>query len=141
MTCPDLTSLGRASTTRADPAIVEHLHECQSCWLDWQIQQGARYLLNDDADTRGASGHLNRLVIARITAMEEHLDKPAGWLQLTASALLVATAVLLFLFVRMDAVDSAAIGRVAAFVVASGILAMLYCWISDREVGRTKSQG
>ena len=141
MTCPDLASLGRVGTTRADPAVVEHLHKCRSCWLDWQIQQGARYLLQDDLVVRGPSRNLNRLVIARITAMERHLEKPAGWLQLAASALLVAIAVLVFLLVRTDVVGSVAIGRVAALVVGGGLLGTLYFWKSDQEASRPNSQG
>ena len=100
MTCPDLSDLARVGTPRADPAVVEHLQQCHSCWLDWQIQQGARYL---HTGVRNDPQDLNQKVMVGITEMARQSDRPAGWGQLSLFGFLIAVALLIFFFMRMGA--------------------------------------
>lgn len=133
MTCPDLASLGRAGTTRADPTVVEHLRKCQSCWLDWQIQQGARYLVQDDSEGLLVSTAQDRKVMALIRATTEDLDRPAGWVELGLSAILTALAAVIFLVIKGHGVGTSAVA--AGYVIASGIVGGLYCWRRDKTLG------
>lgn len=91
MTCPDLSALARAGGPHADPAVAEHLKTCDSCRLDWQIQQGTRYLLDPDIDT-SSSADLDERIIARATAIMRQSERLPGWGHLVASGLLVALA-------------------------------------------------
>ena len=131
MTCPDLASLGRAGTIRADPTVVEHLQECQSCWLDWQIQQGARYLAQDDSERPLVSQAQDRWVMAIVRAMNEGLDRPPGWVELSLSAILIALATVIFLVMKGHGFGTTAVA--AAFVIASGTIGGIYCWRRDRH--------
>lgn len=133
MSCPDLSALARAGTPQADPEVTEHLRTCRSCWLDWQIQQGARYLDDpllaptDDADER---------VVARATLIQRLADRPAGWRHLAASGLLVATAVLVFLLAPLDRAVAIALEDAALYALVAGVLATLYFRSQDeRECG------
>ena len=92
MTCPDLSTLARAGAPHLDPAVAEHLKTCESCRLDWQIQQGTRYLLDPDIET-GASADPDERIIARATAIMRQTEQPSGWGHLVGSGLLVALAV------------------------------------------------
>lgn len=130
MTCPDLSALARAGTPQADPAVEEHLRTCRACWLNWQIQQGARYLhegqINpvDDPDD---------LVVARATMIQRLADRPAGWPHLAASGLLVATAVLVFLAAPLDHAAAVSLGDAAFYALVAGVLAMLYFRTQDEK--------
>ena len=130
MTCPDLSALARAGTPRADPAVEEHLRTCRACWLDWQIQQGARYLheaqVNPADDT-------DDLVVARATLIQRLADRPAGWPHLAASGLLVAMAVLVFLAAPLDRTAAVTLGDAALYALAVGILATLYFRTQDEK--------
>ena len=132
MTCPDLASLGRAGTTRADPTVVEHLHRCQSCWLDWQIQQAARYLVEDDTADPAISQCRDRRVMALIRARAEGLDRPARWIELGLSAVLIAFAAVVFLVMRGHAVSMT--GAVVGYLVGGSIIGASYCWARDRTL-------
>ncbi|MCY4398214.1 MAG: hypothetical protein OXE96_02570 [Gemmatimonadetes bacterium] len=130
MTCPDLSDLARVGTPRADPAVVEHLQTCHSCWLDWQIQQGARYL---HTGMRNDPQDLNQRVMAGITEMARQSDGPAGWGQLSLFGLLTAVALLIFFIMRMGGMATVATGNMAILAGASAIAAIVYCWRRDRE--------
>lgn len=91
MNCPDLATLSRAGAPHADPAVAEHLRTCDSCRLDWQIQQGTRYLLDPEIET-GASASLDERIIARATAIARQSEQRPGWGHLAGSGLLAALA-------------------------------------------------
>ena len=133
MTCPDLSDLARVGTPRADPAVVEHLQTCHSCWLDWQIQQGARYL---HTGVRNDPQDLNQKVMVGITEMARQSDGPAGWGQLSLFGFLIAVALLIFFFMRMGATAPVPLGHVAIYAGASAIAAVVYCWHRDRKADR-----
>lgn len=133
MSCPDLSALARAGTPQADPAVKEHLRACRACWLDWQIQQGARYLHEEQINL---ADDLDDLVVARATLIHRLADRPAGWPHLAASGLLVATAVLVFLGAPLDRAAAIALGDAAFCALAVGVLASLYFRARDeRECG------
>ncbi|MCY3548749.1 MAG: hypothetical protein F4Z31_14145 [Gemmatimonadetes bacterium] len=89
--CPELSALARVGTPHADPEVVEHVKNCDACRLDWQIQQGARYLLDPEINT-SASASLNERIIARATAIIRHSEQLPGWGHLVGSGLLAALA-------------------------------------------------
>ena len=130
MTCPDLSDLARVGTPRADPVVVEHLQQCHSCWLDWQIQQGARYL---HSGMRNDPQDLNQQVMVRITEMAHQSDGPAGWGQLSLFGFLIAVALLMFFIMRMGGMAPVALGQMAIYAGASAIAAAVYCWKRDRK--------
>lgn len=91
MTCPDLSALARAGAPHSDPAVAEHLKTCESCRLDWQIQQGTRYLLDPEIDT-SATADLDERIVARATAIMRQSEQLPGWGHLIGSGLVVALA-------------------------------------------------
>lgn len=99
MSCPDLSALARVGTTEADPEVVEHLKECDSCLLDWQIQLGTRYLSDPEIDAT-ASVDLDQRIISRATAIARHSERLPGWRHLAVAGLLAASAA--FAFARMS---------------------------------------
>lgn len=123
MSCPDLRTLGRVGTPNADPAILEHIASCRSCWLDWQIQQGARYL--QDPATTGAADANDR-VIARMHLRSQHFELPAGWAHSAISGTLVAIATLGCLLGIPAASVMIPVGPAVAYSVVAGVLAMFY---------------
>lgn len=135
MTCPDLAALRRAGTPRSDPAVVEHLHACEECWLDWQIQQGARLLHDRESETAREMSEADRRVLTRIVALARESDIFTNWKQLALSALLIAVAVLAFLMLR-DASYPIPIGSAVAYAVAGGICWALYRWRRERKAAR-----
>ena len=64
---------------------------CDSCRLDWQIQQGTRYLLDPQIET-SALADLDERIIARATAIMHHSEQLPGWGHLAGSGLLVTLA-------------------------------------------------
>lgn len=124
MSCPDLRTLGRVGTDNADPAILEHITSCRSCWLDWQIQQGARYL--EDPATTGAAEDLDDRVVARMLLRSRHLELPAGWAHSAISGTLVAIATLACLLGFPVASVVIPVGPAVAYSVAAGVLGMFY---------------
>ena len=93
--CPELSALARAGTPHGDPEVVEHLKNCEACRLDWQIQQGTRYLLDPEINT-SASASLNDRIIGRATAIIRHSEQLPGWKHLVGSGLLAALATFAF---------------------------------------------
>ena len=133
MTCPDLSDLARVGTPRADPAVVEHLQQCHSCWLDWQIQQGARYL---HTGVRNDPQDLNQKVMVGITEMARQSDGPTGWGQLSIFGFLIAVALLIFFIMRTGGTAPVPLGHVAIYAAASAVAAVVYCWKRDRKADR-----
>lgn len=130
MTCPDLSALARAGTPQADPAVMEHLQACRSCWVDWQIQQGARYL---DDPLVTPTHDTDERVLARATLIQRLADRPAGWRHLAASGLLVATAVLVFLLAPLDRAVAVTLEDAALYALIAGVLATLYFRTQDEK--------
>lgn len=135
MTCPDLAALRRAGTPRSDPAVVEHLQTCEQCWLDWQIQQGARLLHDRESQAGREMSEPDRRVLTRIVALARESDLFTNWKQLALSALLIAVAVLAFLMLR-DSSDPIPIANAVAYAVAGGICWALYRWRRERKAAR-----
>ena len=45
MDCPDTAVIAATESLESNPVVAEHLKECPSCRLDWQIVHGARRAL------------------------------------------------------------------------------------------------
>ena len=130
MPCPDLPALGRVGTPQADPEVLAHLWTCRSCWLDWQIQQGARYLLNPEIN---ATDDQDERVISRAMLITRHAERPAGWRNLTVFGLLVAMAVFVILSVPVGTVGAIPAAHAAVFALAGGVGAALYFKRRDEQ--------
>lgn len=123
MKCPDLSELARVGTPRADPAVVEHLKTCSSCWLDWQIQAGARYAL----DPRFRSTYdLNERVIARLQIREARREKRSSWVDLAVFGGLVAATGIAFLLGSAGAGMGMSIGLGVGYAVMGGVAAAFF---------------
>ena len=131
MICPDLSALARAGTPRGDPAVEEHLHSCDSCWLDWQIQQGARCLAISGGKAPHDPRDLNEQVLTRIALIASQSEGPSGWKQLALSGLLIAVSVLIFLATRMEFTGALPFGQVVIVAIVSGIAGGYYCWLEE----------
>lgn len=126
MSCPDLSALARAGAPHADPAVAEHLRTCDSCRLDWQIQQGTRYLLDPDIKT-SASADLDEKIIARATAIMRHSEQLPGWGHLVTSGLLVVlAAVAVTWWAPVNAGVMVPVTRVGLFALVGAVAAVLY---------------
>lgn len=136
MTCPDLTDLARAGSSRADPSVVEHILNCRSCWLDWQIQESARRSPAKDAETPQDPDDFQRRVMARIAARERHTDGPVALSQLALSVLLVAVAVVVFALMRVQITGPGVLGGVAVHATGLGVGWAWYCRARDAKRDR-----
>ena len=126
MSCPDLSALARVGTPHADPAVVEHLGTCDSCRLDWQIQQGTRYLLDPEIKTSASAG-LDERIIARATAILRHSEQLPGWGHLAGSGLLVAlAAVAVMWWAPVNAGVMVPVTHVGLFALVGAVAAVLY---------------
>lgn len=123
MKCPDLSELARVGTPRADPAVVEHLKTCSSCWLDWLIQEGARYALDPRFES---TSDLNERVIARLQIREARREKRSGWVDLAIFGGLVAATGVAFLLSSAGAGTGMSIGLGVAYAVMGGVAAGLF---------------
>lgn len=134
MRCPDLVDIVRSGTT-PDPPVLEHIRRCPSCLLDWQIQQGMRYLRHADRNAAPlGSDHLedlNRQVMAQIPLVPPPTDGTISWGQLWLSGLFITLGVFMFLTMNGDAPSAISLGGAAMYAVASGIICVLYCWRRD----------
>lgn len=139
MNCPDLSSLSRVGTPRADPSVVEHLKRCPSCWMDWQIQQGTRLLRRRANDAHDLSD-LNDAVMAEVAIAEQRFDVPAGLVELAVSALLIAAAVMLFLGFPLGGLAAVPFGHAVAYAIAGGTAGALYCRRRDRRAFQIHSK-
>lgn len=119
MSCPDLSALARAGTPQAEPAVVEHIRNCESCWLDWQIQQGARFLLDPQV---GDAADLDERIVARAALIARHYERPAGWRRLAVTGALVAAIVFLLLTIpnELSSPMPVPVSALAALVVGAG---------------------
>lgn len=125
MSCPDLSALSRAGAPHADPAVAEHLRTCDSCRLDWQIQQGTRYLLDPEIKTN-AFGDLDERIIARATAIMRHSEQLPGWRHLAASGLLVALAAVAVTWWTPANAGAVSVTQVGLYALAGAVAAALY---------------
>lgn len=123
MKCPDLSELARVGTPSADPAVVEHLKTCSSCWLDWQIQEGARYAL--DPRFRSTSD-LNERVIARLQIREARREERSSWVDLAVFGGLVAATGIAFLLGSAGAGMGMSIGLGVGYAVMGGVAAAFF---------------
>ena len=114
--CPELSELARVGTPHADPEVVEHLRHCEACRLDWQIQQGTRYVLDPEINT-SASASLNERIIARATAVIRHSEQLPGWGHLVGSGLLAALATFAVALAGMNTGVTASATEVALFAL------------------------
>lgn len=123
MRCPDLRTLSRVGTPDADPAVVEHVASCRSCWLDWQIQLGLRYL--HDPAVRSAAD-VNDRVIARVLLRSRHSDLPARWRDSAIFGAVVAIATLACLLGLPASSVVIPVVPAVAYAVIAGVLGALY---------------
>lgn len=131
MKCPDLRTLSRVGTPNADPAVVEHVSNCESCWLDWQIQQGMRYL--EDPLVKGASDVNDRVIARVLIRARRDSEPPARWRDAALFGAVVAIAVLAFL-VAVPAVAAAMpVAPAVGYAVVSGVLGALYVKKRDED--------
>lgn len=131
MNCPDLRTLGRVGTPDADPAVVEHVFNCESCWLDWQIQQGARYLRDPVGKT---ASDVNDRVIARVLLRSRrHREAPATWRDAALFGAGVAIAVLVFMLAVPATAAAIPVGPAVAYAVVAGALGMFYVKKRDED--------
>lgn len=131
MNCPDLRTLSRVGTPNADPAVVEHVSSCESCWLDWQIQQGMRYL--EDPLVKGASD-VNDRVIARVHIRSRRdSEAPARWRDAALFGAIVAIAVLAFLVAFPAAAVAIPVAPAVAYAVMAGVLGALHVKRRDQD--------
>lgn len=136
MNCPDLAALKRVGTPRGDPSVVEHVRTCDSCWLDWQIQQGAR-ALDGGTDREHGLHELDRAVMAEIALANRRFDGPAGRVQLMVSALLIAAAILTFLLAHAGRADGIPVAHAAVYAAMCGLAGAIYCRARDRRAKET----
>ena len=132
MKCPDLRTLSRVGTPNADPAVVEHVASCRSCWLDWQIQQGMRYLA--DPVVRNAAD-VNDRVIARVRIRARRdSEPPARWRDAALFGAVVAIAVLAFLVAVPAAAVAIPLTPAVGYAILAGVLGAVY--VKKRDQGR-----
>ena len=135
MSCPDLSALARVGTTEADPEVVEHLKECDSCLLDWQIQLGTRYLADPRIDAT-ASADLDERIIARATAITRYSERIPGWRHLAVAGLLAALAT--FGWISVNGGAAASVTNAVVYALAGAVVTVLYLRRSDsREADRS----
>ena len=123
MSCPELSSLARVGSAEADPEVVEHLRNCDSCLLDWQIQLGTRYLSDPQIDAT-ASVDLDERIIARATAITRHSERLPGWRHLAVAGLLAASAA--FAFLWMSGTDAIPVTAAALYALAGAAATAFY---------------
>ena len=130
MKCPDLRTLSRVGTRDADPAVVEHVSSCESCWLDWQIQQGARHL-NDPVARE--SSDLNDRVLARVRLRSRrYAILPARWSDAALCGMLVAVAVLAGALAAPTM--PMPLAAAAGYAVVAGVASMVYVKRRDERL-------
>ena len=125
MSCPDLSALSRAGAPHADPAVAEHLRTCDSCRLDWQIQQGTRYLLDPDIRTN-ASADLDERIIARATAILRQSEQRPGWRHHAASGLLVGLAAIAVTWAPVNAGAMVPVIHLGLYALVGAAATVLY---------------
>lgn len=133
MTCPDLTLLTRTNSQEADPEVLEHLSSCPSCWLDWQIQRGARYALNPETEVPPG---LNERAMARIEREARRLDEVERWWDFPVFGGLVTTAAFAFFIAGGNAETALPPVTAAIGAVVTGIVAALFTRYRDRKESR-----
>ena len=124
MKCPDLRTLSRVGTPNADPTVVEHVSNCESCWLDWQIQQGLRYL--NDPLVKAASDENDRAIARVLIRSRQHSEPPARWRDAALFGAVVAVAVLAFLVAVPAAAVAIPFVPAVAYALLAGVLGALY---------------
>ena len=130
MTCPDPMALDRTDRPDADPAVVEHLKTCPSCWLDWQIQHGLRHVLDPRTEVRA---DLNERVIARVALRAARLEKTLRWRDLAMCAALVTAATMVFCLAAADSASPVSVVSTVLYAIGGGIAAALYVKREDRN--------
>ena len=95
---------------------------CSSCWLDRQIQEGARYAL--DHRFRSTSD-LNERVIARLQIREARREKRSSWVDLAVFGGLVAATGIAFLVGSAGTGEGMSMGLGVAYAVMGGVAAAL----------------
>ena len=90
MDCPDPAVIAATESLESNPVVAEHLNECPSCRLDWQIVHGARRALYGPGEVQH---ELNDMAMARIRCLAQEKQRaPARWENVT-TGVLVAMAV------------------------------------------------
>ena len=98
---------------------------CDSCRLDWQIQQGTRYLLDPDIKTT-ALADLDERIIPRATAIMRHSEQLPGWGHLAGSGLLVALAAVAIAWAPVNAGVMVPVTHVGLYALVGAVAMVLY---------------
>jgi len=139
MSCPDLSTLARAGTPQAEPAVVEHIRNCESCWLDWQIQQGARFLVEPRVS---AAKDLDERIVAQASLIARHADRPASWRRLSVTGALVAAIVFVLLMIPNGLSGPMPVLHSALAALLGGAASVLYLRRRDeKECGVMRKDG
>ena len=121
MDCPDPAVIAATESLESNPVVAEHLKECPSCRLDWQIVHGARRALYGPGEVQHA---LNDMAMARIRRRARDLQRaPTRW-ENAGAGVLVAGAVAGMLLLT-GPTFSPPILPAAIAILASGIVAVL----------------
>ena len=131
MKCPDLKTLSRVGTPNADPAVVEHVANCESCWLDWQIQQGLRYV--EDPLVKDASDVNDRVIARVLIRARRDSEPPARWRHAALFGAVVAIAVLAFLVAVPAAAVPIPVAPAVGYAVLAGVVGALYVKKRDED--------
>ena len=119
---------------------MEHILNCRSCWLDWQIQESARRSSASDAETYQDPDSFQRQVMARIAGMERDSGGPVTLSQLALSALLVAVAVVAFALMRVQVTGPGVLGGVAIYAIGLGVAWAWYGRSRDKKLELDQAQ-
>lgn len=121
MDCPDPAVIAATESLESNPAVAEHLEECPSCRLDWQIVHGARRALYGPGEVQHA---LNDMAMARIRRRARDLQRaPTRW-ENAGAGVLVAVAVAGMLLLTGPTFSPPVLPAVVA-LLASGVVAAL----------------
>lgn len=131
MKCPDLRTLSRVGTPNADPAVVEHVADCESCWRDWQIQQGLRYL--EDPLVKSASDVNDRVIARVLIRARRDSEPPARWRDAALFGAVVAIAVLAFLVAVPAAAAAIPVTPAVGYAVVAGAVGAVYVKKRDED--------
>lgn len=106
-----------------------------ACWLDWQIQMGARFLLDPQVS---AAADLDERIVAQAALVARHSDRPASWRRLPVTGTLVAAIVFLWLMLPNELAGPIPVSHSALAAVLGGTASVLYLRRRDeKECGAT----
>ena len=122
MACPDPTVIAATASLEGNPVLAEHLKECPSCRLDWQIVHGARHALYGPGVVQR---ELNERAMARIVDSARQLQRPPTAWEQAASGVLVAVATGGMLLLTGPTFSPPILPAVISMVASGGVAVLL----------------